>query len=393
MGLMAIEMDRRDFLTFARGRRSGGGQPPRRDQKSSPGLPQPPDFWSWFNRKISRRDALGLGVLATTLAGSGYIAHKLGWLFPTVPDQTQESESLEHLVAQAKRMEDEYKGRDLSDKTIREKYAAILTGIFAFHDPGYLSRQQLRESIIWTDSVRDFTKQRILSSGRTGEPTLQQISNEQSITAATDNRRRKITVNAGADVYKQENIVRITDTTYTLNPLKMFRLSLLHELNHLVTERNDDVIFSIIDPNNQIKDKRIEGFRFVGINKDGTFATVYNDIHEAVIELLAKDISQSDFGSYYGNFPTGITGEDVTVLINQLEQILQVTGISHQELATMHKNSDLRGFLLKLSDKAGVNVNAPLENRIRLGSIIVQAIESNDQRILQDYIRQVSITR
>lgn len=383
MTTVEFDLSRRDFLTlaFARRRRSDGGQPPRRPARTSP-QPEPPDG----GFKVTRREAL----IAGTIVGGGAIAAAIlqPWKWFTSPAEQDGPETLESLVAKAKKMEDEYKGRDLSDKTTREKYADMLAGIFAFHYPSYLSRQQLRESITWTDSVRDFTRQRILSSGKTGEPTSQQIANEQFATATTY--RGKVTVNAGADVYKQENIVIIEDTPYTWNPLKMFRLSLLHEFNHLVTEKNDDVIFSIIDPNNQIRDKRIEGFRLVGINKDGTFPTVYNDLHEAVIELLAKDISQSDFGSYYSNYPSDITGEDITVLINRLEQILQVTGISHQELASMHKNSNLRDFLLKLSDKAGVNIEAPLENRIRLGSIIAQAIESNNQRILQDYIRQAS---
>lgn len=400
MGLMAIvetqlpyNQSRRDFLgidyLFSRNR-SRGGQPPRRGQEPPSGSPQPPDFWNWFNRQVSRREALGLTVLTTTLVGGGYISHKLGWLVPTAPDQTpQKPETLEDMVAKAKRMEDEFKGRDLSDKNIREKYADILAGIFVFHHPGYLSRQELKETVGWADSLDQFVRQRIASSGRTGIPTAQQLEKERSTTASTDNRRRKITVNVASDGFKQENINLIQNAPPAWNPLRELRVSLFHEFNHLAIESSDEVLFSIVDPNNKFKDKRIEGFRFMGVDERGSFAGALNDLHEAVIELLARDLSQSYFGSYYSNYPTEITGEDLTVVIDRLKQILQVVGITHQELATLHKNSNLREFLLKISDKVGVSVDAPLENRIRFGSIIAGAIERNDQRTLQSYINQV----
>lgn len=374
---MELDLSKRDFLTlgFAR-RKSRGGQPPRRSHFRPPSpQPQPPDW----ERLVTRREVI---IAAGTIVAGGAIAALLkpwDWFKPQ-PEQAG-PETLESLVAQAKKMEDEYKGKDLSDKTARERYADTLVGIFAFHYPGYFSRQQLKKTLSWVDTLDQFVRQKIASSGRSGEPSASQLENERFTTASTDNRRRKITVNVASEAFKNAPL--------TWNPLKILRISLLHEFNHLVFEGRDEIIFSIIDPNNRIEDKRVEGFRFVGVDEKGKFATALDDLHEAVIELLAKDISQSDFGLHISNMPSQLTGEDITAVMNRLEQILQIVGITHQELAILHKNSNLREFLLKISDKAGVSLDASLENRIRFGSIIAGAIERNDQRTLQSYINQV----
>lgn len=367
-----------DFAFFARQRGSRRQQWPKRTGETFLPEPRPPDK-SGF--RLGRRSLI---IGGTVIIGAGTaVAILRPWeLF----DQT---DTLESLVSQAKNMEDEYKGQDLSDRKTREKYVDILAGIFAFHYPEYFPRQQLKKSVSFADTLFGFVQQSIDSSGKSGTPTPQQLENERGATASTDNRGKKITVNVASEAFIQVNLNRIKNIPPRWNPLKELRVVLLHEFNHLVTEIEDPVIFSIVDPTNRIKDKVIEGFRFRGIDERGNIAAGLDDLHEAVIELLAKNISQSDFGSYFSERPTSITGEEIIILIDRLETVLQIIGMSHEELSRLHKNSNLRQFLLILSDKAGINRDTPLETRVRIGSVIAGAIERNDQRTLQSYINQV----
>ena len=373
----------RGDLLFARRRRSHSRPSPKPRPESSFTPPQPPDRGRF---RFTRGQIIAGG---TVIAGSVIAVFLQPWQLLTVQPEQTEPETLESLVAQAKKMEDEYKGQDLSDKVTREKYMDVLAGIFAFHNHDFLSRQQFKQAVNFEDNLIRFVQQRIDSGGKLGTPTPQQLENERETTASTDNRKKKITINVSADGFKQVNLSRVKNIPTGWNPLKELRLVLLHEFNHLVIESSDPVIFSIIDPNDIQRDKRIEGFRLMGIDQRGNFAAVFDDLHEAVIELLARNISQSDFGSYFSNRDTSITREEITTLISRLETVLQVAGITHQELSKLHKASNLREFLLILANNAGVTPETPIENRIRFGSIIAGAIERNDQRILQNYINQV----
>lgn len=365
--------DRREFFAFAR--KKSAHQ--RAHNHHRPSLQIEPPRWGGL--RVTRGQFIG-GLLATTAAAI---------LFK--PWELLQQETLESLVAQAKKMEDEYLDNNLSNKPTREKFAGILAGIFTFHYPEYFSKQQLIETISWDDTLDQFVRQRMASAGKTGTPTTIQMENERETTATTDNRKRAITVNAAADPFQQRLIDTLKVAPKNWNPLKMLRVSLLHEFNHLVNESKDETIFSIVDPNNQYKDKRIEGFRFIGIDKTGSYASSFNDLHEAVIELLAKDISLSDFGSHISDMASETPGLNMSVIINNLEQTLRAVGINHQALSKLHKSSNLRELLLILAEKAGADSNTPLKNKVEFGSRIARVIQTNDQRILQEYLNQVHI--
>ncbi len=387
---MSVEtalFNRRDLLApFAKKRKTE--TPPSRISKIGSKLthPQPPKRGK---EGISRRYFIGGGLVLTAGVASG-ILKPWDW-FTSKPEQSK-PESLESLITQAKKMEDEYKDQNLSNKAIREKFADLLAGIFSLHYPEYFSRKQLEETTSWSDTLDHFVRQRMASAGKTGIPTATQLENERGTSAMTDNRRRKITVNAAADVFQQRTIVASRNIPKGWNPLKMLCISLLHEFNHLVSESTDELIFSIIDPSNQYKDKRIEGFRFIGIDQAGGYAVSFNDLHESVVELLAKDISLSDFGSHLSDMPSETPGITMDVIINNLEQVLRVINMSHQELAKLHKSSNIREFLLILANKAGASSAIPLEDKIKFGSRIVRIILANDQGILQIYLNSVRST-
>lgn len=387
MGLMAtteIPFQGLDALFSRRHRSHRGGQSPRKPSPQQSFIPStpPPDGDFRFGRRH-----VPLTVVGILIAGGAAVTLTKPW------ERFAQPETLDNLVTQAKKMEDEYKGKDLSDKRARERYADILSGIFAFHYSEYFSRQQLKETIVWADTLDQFVRQRNLAIGKVGNPSAQQLENERSTTASTDNKAKKITVNAASDVFKQQNIRSMNNLPPNWNPLKMLRISLLHEFNHLVQETTDDAVFSVVDPENRITNKRIEGFRFKGTDENGNFATGLNDLHEAVMELLAKDISQIDFGSHFSDYQDDVTGLSITTIMNTLEQILQVIGLSHKDLAKLHKSSNLREFSLMLSDKAGVNTAESLDNRLRFGINIASAIERNNQRLLQGYINQVLLAQ
>lgn len=379
--LFTYDPARRELFLAAKKKLSH--EPSSRRNHREPHLshPKPPRRDNGFTR---RQFVIGgTAAIGTIVAGSAvaYLFKPWNW-FASQPEH-QTPETLGSLVIQAKKMEAEFQGQDLANKPLREKYAGILAGISALHYPGYSSRQQLTAAVSWADTLDQFVRQRIASTGKTGIPTASQMEKERSTTASTDSRTKRITVNSAADAYKQRNIPR------DWNPLKILRLSLLHEFNHLVTEASDEITFSIVDPTNRYKDKLIEGFRFVAIEGTDMLATSFNDLHEAVVELLAKDLSVAYFGSYLSAMSNEITGDDVSVTINNLERVLQAIGMSHQELLKLHRNSNLRGFFIILADKTGINADAPIENKIRFGSIIAGAIERNNQQTLQKYISQV----
>lgn len=134
MAIVEMEFDpsKRDFLTlgFAR-RRRDGGQPPRRPRQPDSPLGQQPPEWKWFDKKVSRRTVVGVGSLLVGLGVGAFVVDRLGLLkfFPPLPDQP-EPETLESLVAKAKKMEDEYSINDLSDKRTRDNYTKLLADIF-----------------------------------------------------------------------------------------------------------------------------------------------------------------------------------------------------------------------------------------------------------------------
>lgn len=378
---------RRDFLAlgFAR-RRRGGGQPPRRPDSGS-SSPQPPDFGNWFHKKVNRREALGLGVLAATLAGGGYIAHKLGWLFPTTPDQTQkEPETLEDMVAEAKSMEEEFKGRDLSDKESRDQYAELLVNIFVRYYPLGVSKLELQSSIIWFDSKEEYEE---LFISRNQDPFFSQDYLRQvaaSRPAFTGSNDGKIYVNATHEIFQRERTS--TDKfPQDWNPLKSLRLTLFHEFSHKISDPSKDpTVFSVVDASNTLTDQTIEGFQIRGFNNKRELLGIYNPIDEASVELLSKYINTDLFHSFVSDYGDR-QGNNVTAIMTRLEQLLSAAQITKMDLARLHKASNLKGFLLLLAERGGINPQRISEpDRIAFGFSLFEALIRNNQVILQDYM-------
>lgn len=369
MATAELDFSRRDLLSFAKPKRriplvqSGG--------KSSSSSP------SQHGPKISRRALLIAGIIAGTGTGVGILRL---W------EQTTPPETLESLVAQAKKMEDGYKAKDLSDKPTREKYAGVLAGIYAFYYPGYFSKQQLIDAVSWSDNLHQFATQALVSIGKNVTPTPKQVENERNTTAVTDNRRKKVIVNTAATSFQQRNIDAATSLPKGWNPLKTLRTALFHDFGHLVNERTDEEIFSALDPNSEFTEKRIEGFKFIGKDKIGRQASAFTDFNEAVVELLAKNIDLAYFGFHPNDMPSTTPGLDMDAIIRNTEQVLQAIGLNHQELAKLFKNSRLKEFLVILADKAGVGNNVSLKDKITSGSDIIEIIQENNQDLLQIYL-------
>jgi len=388
MAIVEMEFDpsRRDFFLtgFARGRRSGGSQPPRRPgARTQPNQPQPDGGF-----KVTRREALGLGILATTLAGGGYIAHKLGWVFPTGPDQTpQEPETLESLVIKAKSMEDEYSINDLSDKETRDNYTRLLADIFIGYYPLGISKQQLLSSVVFVNSKEAF-EELFVSRNQDPQFTLEYIKQVAARTPAfTGSDDSKIFINTSYGIFHKEMTNQDPKYPKDWNPLKSLRLVLFHEFSHAISVPSlDSVIFSIVDKNNSIKDKKITGFRIKGYTDKNEFAALYSSIDEAAVELLSKYTNTDLFNSFISKY--GDTeGHSVTDIMTRLEQLMNAARIDKMELARFHKSSNLRGFLLLLAERGGIDPQRISEpDRIAFGFSLFQALIQNNQAILQDYM-------
>lgn len=347
MATLESEFDptRRDFLTlgFAR-RRRGGGRAPRKDRPDIPqGSPQPPDWRDWLNKNVSRRDALGLGVLATTLIGGGYIAHKLGWLFPAAPDQTpKEPETLEDMVAEAKRMEDEFTGTDLSDKETRNQYTKFLTDIFIRFYPLGISKEQLLSSVVFVNDPYAF-EQIFIDKNQDPKFTQELLKNVAARTPAFT-ADGKTYVNTTYEIFQKEVTSQDPKFPKDWHPLKSLRLTLFHEFNHVIAKpTTDSLIFSILDPSNQLTNKLIDGFRVQGLTKKKEFVGFSSPIDEALVELLSKDINTNLFGSFISEY-THELGINISNIMNILEQILIIAKVDKQQLAYFHQTSDLKGF-------------------------------------------------
>src|SRR3989344_367497 len=167
-----LDQDRRDFLLpFAKGkphsrqpsRGTGSNRPPIQPKRPEKG-----------GNKFSRGQFIALAV-AGSIGSAGVIAGILQpWNRSTPQPELAQPETLESLVVQARKMEDEYKSQDLSNKPTREKYAGIIAGIFAFHNPGYLTKQQLAETISWADSLDQFVRNKMALGDKTGSSTVSQ---------------------------------------------------------------------------------------------------------------------------------------------------------------------------------------------------------------------------
>lgn len=383
--LFPDEFSRRDFL-FAR-RRSHRDQTPRKPHQPATPQGQPPE-WNWFGKKVSRRTIIGTGSLMVGLGAGGFVADRLGlWkFFPLSPDQP-EPETLESLVAKAKKMEDEYNINDLSDKGTHDNYTKLLADIFIRYYPLDLSKQQLLSSVVWVNSEEAFEE---LFVSRNQDPyfTQEYIKQVAARTPAfTGSDDSKIFVNTPYEIFHKEMTSQDPKYPRDWNPLKSLRVTLFHEFSHAISVPSlDPVIFSIVDQNNSIKDKKVTGFRIKGYTDKNEFAALYSSIDEAAVELLSKYINTDLFNSFISEY-SDTEGHSVTDIMTRLEQLLSASKVTKMDLARLHKASDLKGFLLLLAERGGINPQRISEpDRIAFGFSLFEALIQNNQAILQDYM-------
>ncbi len=386
---MSIELaiSRGDFL-FAGKRSRGRGQTRSGRNNIQQLSPQQPDrnpFKGLFTRRRLVIGAVTVGAAAVVLAG----ADQLGIQNPFRPTpEPPLPETLEGMVIEAKKMEDSFKDNDLSNKQTRQKYTNLLAGIFALNYQNFLTKEQILSTMVWTDSIDDFVAERLKSSTHPllSEPAYRKEAPD--TTAATDIRTRRMVINTKADIFNQRALNNLK-SPYKWNPLKMLRISLFHEFGHLVNTNSDDQLYVIVDPQNGIRNKVIEGFRITGEDDKG-YPTILNNVHEAAIELFSKELNEKYFGSFFSNYING-AGDGIDIVRDNLDKVLQAAGISKDETSSYHKGSRLKEFLILLTQKVGATDKDPVLNRLTFALRVMTAIDSSDQGFIQSFINLANL--
>lgn len=327
---LQYDQSRRDFLgidyLFSR-RRSNRGQPPRKPY-SEPSSPQgePPDFWNWFNRKVNRREVLGLGVLVVTLGGGGFIAHKLRWLFPTLPDHEFREDWLRLSPKERiKRLEfkqyPKFSDFDSTDEMIRAS-AQYYCSIVGCNFEDMLNRVSLVDTQRIIEEV-EFDNERKLTDEEKrhyGEETVEMFSvkrgliliNKAHLNRETD----KFIVQRGSGK-ELEGI----DTSAV-----MLKSTLFHAYTHANAERKGFSFepITVLSQVPTIFDRLDEGFVFFGQRQNGVKVSLHGG-NEAITEYISVAIGQDTglmvSGSAYTsgvrlveilNIRAGITLEEFT---------------------------------------------------------------------------------
>lgn len=383
MGLMATieaELNRRELFSFAsKKKKSNGGQPPRKNLiDRAPASPEPQHRGGL---RISRRVAIAGGIV---LGSAAVIGTALGLTRPW--EQPSQPESLDSLVEKAKRMEDEYKGTDLSNKEIRKQYTDLLADIFVRFYPLGISKEQLDSSIIWFDSASDYQEAfvKINQDPQFTDNYLRQLAAESPALTSEDG---EIYINATQPIYQAEQTKIDKKFPQGWNPLKSLRLTLFHEFSHQISRPSKDpIISSVVDSTNILSDKKIDGFTIKAYNNKKELLGLYSSIDEASVELLSKYINTDLFHSFISEYGDR-QGNNITSIMTRLDQLLNAARITNMDLARFHKDSNLKGFLLLLTDRGGINPQIVSESdRIAFGFSLFEALIKNDQAVLQDYI-------
>lgn len=303
---------------------------------------------------------------------------------PTIlTSEPKKEATLASLVANAKKIEDEFKGQNLSDKTIRSQYTSLLADIFTRYYPIGASREQLSSSVVFVDSKKEFeeTYVKINQDPNSPTPYLRKQANETAAITADG----KIYINAAHEVFQKQETAKNPYYPKDWHPLKTLRLALFHEFNHLITQPAEDAAISaVVDPRNDITNKEIDGFAIKGFNSKKELVGLYGAIDEASAELSSKYINFDLFGSFLSDYSTDTR---VTPIMIRLEKLLDAAKISKIEFTYLHKTSNLKGLLLLLTERYGINPQRISErDRIGFGLSLFEALMRDNQAILQDYM-------
>lgn len=276
------------------------------------------------------------------------------------PTEVKRSETeLEALVRKARQMEDEFKGQDLSDQTIRSEYTNLLADIYSRYYRLDTTKEALSSAVTFVNA---------------GETTANTEAD-------------KIYINVGNGFFQKKATSSNPAFPKDWNPLKSLRIALSEEFTHFIIQPAEDAgLFLIVDSANEITNKRIYGFKFKGIRgKNQVF--LYPTIEEASVKLLANYINLDLFDVYLDTYAENSREQDINNIMLRLEQVIDSAKIDKTILASLHKTSNLRGLLLLLGERYGLDPQKVNEQmRIMFGLSIFEALKQNDQIILQDYI-------
>ncbi len=173
------------------------------------------------------------------------------------------------------------------------------------------------------------------------------------------------------------------------NSLKSLRMDFSHEWTHSVVEpKDDDAVFTILDPDIIHPEKTVEGFRIH--NWPMLLTLTFADLDEAVVERISIQLNQDLFGSFYSNYITADGRNiNITEISHRLTGILNAAGITNGQLFEMHTQSRLGDFLTLLAVKEGLT-KGPKEAFLTRGITIAKAIVENDKAFLASYLQRVS---
>lgn len=385
---------RRDFLgldnIFARSRKERRqAEKQARQQVASSGQPQPPD-WNPFDQLTTRRALVGGGVAVGATGVGLAVVDRLGLLKLFPQSSEEDSEILQSLVLDAKKIEDEFEGNDLSDRETRNKYTILLADIFIRYYHLNLSKEQMLSSVIFVNDPLTF-EQIFIDKNQDPAFSSDVLKNAAAKTPAfTESEELKIYVNTLNVIFRKDLTDQDPKFPAGWNPLKSLRLTLFHEFSHAIAKpATDPLIFSVLDPLNELTSKRVEGFRFTGRTGRGEFVGAYGPIDEAFVELLSKYINRDLFDSFISEY-THELGMSVSNIMNNLEQILEAAKINRDQLTKYHQDSNLKGFLLKLFERKGTkNTRSTERNQIEDGFILFDVLMTNNQSYIQAYLDQL----
>ncbi|MBI4058648.1 twin-arginine translocation signal domain-containing protein [Candidatus Microgenomates bacterium] len=307
---------------------------------------------------------------------------------------------LDQLINRALFLEEQFVLEDLSGKSvyernIRNQYTELIAEIFVQEHQADFPSMKLLEPIVWIGAeeysriaLQQFKQN---SSQMSKEEIKEVIKNEVAMTS-----QGHIFINFDSAFLKQEMFRDPTSPfPHGWNTLKALRTILLHEFNHLILiPKQDDVLFRIVDPQNQLQNKQVEGFRLTAKDKEGYdyFIVEYDIFDEAAVELMSISSNHKIFGSAFSSYK--YSGYDITETALRLSDVLKDVGVTAEQMYDLHRKSQFKELLLLLAEKGGMKADkSTLNQSLRAGLGIVVALVKNDQILLKDYLQSVAANR
>lgn len=305
----------------------------------------------------------GLAIVATIA---------LGLSKPWEQSNYQEAQdnTLESLVAQARKMENDFKDNTLTDEGIRNRFVNVLANIFSKDAHSSWSGKQIAESVIWTSTTDDFIKKVKANSYIQRNVGPDYFKNVSAIT--TDN--HKVVVNL-SDPSFNTALLRRGGFSQDWNALKVLRGTLMHEFLHLtVIPRKDPQFFNMTDLPKDIEDAQVEGF-LLTYSEKGRPREAFNLVQELALETITNDRCNRLFGfTPILPYIDLEKGADLKAAQPRFRQVLTA----------------FYGFVLALSAKVQFSSDATPINRINYVLDLFDAIIFNNPRKIQEHISRTA---